>query len=106
MTYIEQCERVLTRKLSYAAATGDAYVDIRAADLHRETWGYDSYPAGGRHRMPTVCDAMEEMKQSDDVYLHQPPKGKGASLRIRYMLPKAGRPLETKAITNGSSANP
>jgi len=60
------------------------YLDINSGDLHR-LLGY--YP-GPDHRMPLCCGAMrKEMKQGDQI-LNQPPKGNGASLTIRYQLPR------------------
>ena len=59
------------------------YIDIRAGNLHRKVGGYP-----GNHRMPTCCDVMRENIQPRDNILHEPPKGKGASLEIRYSLPR------------------
>ncbi len=87
LTKTEQCRRVLGRKIRRAELAGAAYVDVQAADLHREVWGPSSYPAPS-HRMPIVCGAMEILRQNRDVYLYQPPSGTGARLEIRYMLPR------------------
>ena len=83
----EQCFQVLRCKLHDAESSGASYIDVRAGDLHKEVWGPDSYPSPS-HRMPTVCNAMEKLKQDNDEYLSQPPSGKGANLRIRYLLPR------------------
>lgn len=76
---------MLHRVLAEAVNAGETYVDVRAGNLHTRVGGY---PARG-HSMPTCCSAMrDEIKTGDDV-LSEPPKGKGASLFIRYRLPRA-----------------
>ena len=87
VTKTEWCRRVLRRRIRRAELAGAAYIDVRAADLHREVWGASSYPAPS-HRMPVACGAMEKLRQNRDVYLYQPPSGTGARLEIRYMLPR------------------
>lgn len=65
-------------------ADGASYIDVNAGELHRRVGGY---PAAS-HVMPTCCGVMRaEMMAGDDV-LSEPPKGKGASLAIRYRLPR------------------
>ena len=67
-----------------AEAKGEPYIDICSGDLHRQVGGYP----GPNHRMPQCCDAMYgEQRASDDV-LAAPRKRKGASLIIRYQLPR------------------
>jgi len=63
---------------------GKAWVDVEARDLHRRVGGYP----GPGHTMPTCCRVMRQNMQRGDEILHEPPKGKGASLRIRYKLPR------------------
>lgn len=44
---------------------------------------------GPENRMPVCCDAMRRMMDSSvDSILSEPPKGKGASLCIRYQIPR------------------
>jgi len=63
-----------------------SYVDIEAGQLHR---GVGGYPNGGNHRMPVCCNALYEARQPGrDKVIHAPPKGKGATLKIRYFLPR------------------
>ena len=83
----DQCVWALSQKLKRAESSGAPFLDVRAADLHREVWGASSYPAAS-HRMPVVCGAMEKLRQDRDVYLCQTPSGTGARLEIRYMLPR------------------
>ena len=60
------------------------YVDVRSRDLHKEV---GSYPEPN-NRMPICCDVMYAEMRTHDVMLSSPPKGKGASLVIRYRLPR------------------
>jgi len=59
-------------------------IDITSGDLHREVGGYP----GQNHRMPTCCYVMKENMKLGDTILSQPEKGKGATLVIRYILPR------------------
>jgi hypothetical protein len=61
------------------------FVDVNAGKLHRSVGGYPS----DNHRMPLCCGVMREEMQPGDVILQEPPKGTGASLTIRYFLPRA-----------------
>jgi len=61
------------------------FVDIRADELHSRIGDYP----GPFHRMATCCEVMYEHYQpSTDKILQFPPKGKGASMEIRYALPR------------------
>ena len=68
-----------------AEAKGAPYVDVNSGDLHRRV---GMYP-GRNHRMPICCNVMKANMGPGDLILKQPPKGKGASLTIRYMLPRS-----------------
>ena len=74
----------IRRRLSLAERQGKAAVDINSGDLHREV---GIYPDKG-HSMPTCCNMMREAMTSRDTVLTSPPKGRGASLTIRYGLPR------------------
>lgn len=56
------------------------YIDLTSGAVHRATGGYP----GTNHRMPVCCDVMYAAMRGDDKVLSAPPKGKGASLSIRY----------------------
>jgi 5-methylcytosine-specific restriction protein A len=79
--------RVLNEMLEQAAREGRAYVEISAGELHRVTGGYPRITAAG-HRMSTCCDVMYRAMSVSDEIISAPPKGKGASLKIRYYLSK------------------
>lgn len=74
----------LRSQLRAAELRGAPWVEINSGDLHRKVGGY---PAKA-HAMPTCCDVMWEERKADDVVVSTPPKGKGASLTIRYALPR------------------
>lgn len=67
-----------------AELRGARHVDVNAGTLHRKLGGYP----GPRHHMPTCCNVMYEEQRGEDQCLARPPKGKGASLTIRYLLPR------------------
>jgi hypothetical protein len=60
------------------------FVDVTSGDLYRMVGGR----TGRDHRMATCCSVMISLKRPGDTVLAQPPKGKGATLTIRYVLPR------------------
>jgi hypothetical protein len=74
----------IRKKLRLAELNKAAFLDINSGELHREFGGYP----GPRAAMPSACNAMYAEQKSRDSILAQPPKGKGASLTIRYELPR------------------
>ncbi|MDD2867532.1 hypothetical protein [Neomegalonema sp.] len=72
------------RRLAEATARRAPYVDLNAGELHR---ALGDYP-GPDHRMPVCCDVLQQEQRLGDVILSQPLKGKGASLTIRFKLPR------------------
>ena len=74
----------LQRQLAKASAAGLSYIDVNAGDLHRAIGGYP----GPGHRMPVCSSVMDREKREGDETIESPPKGKGASLTIRYRLPR------------------
>jgi hypothetical protein len=50
--------------------------------INKNVGGYPSR----NHRMATCCTAMYSLMGSRDEIITSPPKGKGASLKIRYYL--------------------
>jgi len=67
-----------------AIVTIPSYVDVISGGLHRRLGHYP----GPDHRMPICCNVMKQCMQSGDFIISQPPKGQGASLTIRYQLPR------------------
>ena len=68
-----------------AAQQGQKSLDVEAGKLHRLVGGY---PNQGTHQMPVCCQVMRSEMKSGDSILRAPPKGNGASLAIRYALPR------------------
>jgi len=75
----------LERRFQVAAAKGQQSIDVRAGDLHQEVGNYPK----PNHRMPTCCSILRSAMRGGDVILSQPLKGNGASLTIRYQLPRS-----------------
>lgn len=84
MPKIDDFRQELRKQLARASASGAKSVQINSGDLHREVGGYP----GPKHALPSCCNAMIEAKRTGDVIVSQPPKGKGATLTIRYKLPR------------------
>lgn len=80
--------RALRDRFTRAEARGERSVAVNAGDLHREVGGYP----GPSHRMATCCDVMWSLMDDADTVVAQPPKRRGASLTIRYRLPRQGQP--------------
>jgi len=65
-----------------------SFVDVTSGELHGLVGGYP----GKNHKMPVCCDVMRKAMQPGDSVLTSPPKGKGATLTIRYLLPRKNSP--------------
>jgi 5-methylcytosine-specific restriction protein A len=74
----------LKAQIGRARKHGAPHVEINAGDLHRRVGGYP----GPTHQMPLCCDAMYFAQQLNDEIVVAPKRGKGASLTIRYKLPR------------------
>lgn len=74
----------IARRFLEAEKLGADSVKITSGEVHRQVGGY---PAAN-HSMPTCCDAMYREQRDGDRIVSAPPKGKGASLTIEYMLPR------------------
>ena len=61
-----------------------SFIDISAGNLHELVGDYP----GPDHRMPSCCAVMRGEMGANDVILTEPPKGTGASLTIRYHIPR------------------
>ena len=76
----------LYRMMLEAMKAGKPNAEINAGELHRRVGDYP----GKNHRMPVCCEVMRGALAPDagDEILEQPPSGQGASLTIRYVLPR------------------
>ena len=80
----EDFRRALQNKIRTAREGGRDSVQVLAGELHRQVGGYP----GQNHRMPTCCGVMRSEMCTDDIVVNEPPQGFGASLEIRYILPR------------------
>lgn len=76
----------LLRMMSDAQNAGNEYAEINAGELHRRVGGYPGRDA----RMPNCCQVMRAQLALNygDTVVDEPPSGQGASLTIRYRLPR------------------
>ena len=81
-----QFRAALKEIFTEAMKDGKSAVSVKSGILHRQVGGYP----GPSHRMPICCEVMYQEMGSRDKSEASPPKGKGASLRIRYDLPRGG----------------
>lgn len=87
----EDFKGALADTLGAAEADGRRFVDVEASALHRQVGGY--LAPGGSHRMPMCCAVMRAAVGAGDEIFYEPPGGQGASLRIRFCLPRTMGPL-------------
>jgi hypothetical protein len=78
-------DRELRTLFQEAQAQGKSSVTVTAGDLHRRLGGY---PGTTNHRMPIACQSMRKAMAGADKVISAPPRGKGASLKIEYRLPR------------------
>ena len=74
----------LRKILDGAEELGVSAVEITAGSLHRRLGGYP----GKNHSMPNCCSVMRQEMRATDSIVSKPPSGAGASLVIRYVLPR------------------
>jgi 5-methylcytosine-specific restriction protein A len=74
----------LEEMLAEAEASGATELVVVSKELHEKVGGYP----GVDHAMPVCCDVMRKACGPNDVVVSSPKRGKGASLAIRYLLPR------------------
>lgn len=80
----EEFRNELRARFQQATEEGKKTLKVNSGAIHRALGGYP----GLRHQMPLCCEAMyDEMKPGDEI-VEAPPKGRGATLIIRYRLPR------------------
>ncbi len=84
MPFSEDFQQALVATFAKAVAESRDYVEIVSGDLHRYVGGYP----GRDHRMALCCRVMKSQMRAADEILSEPPSGQGASLVIRYRLPR------------------
>lgn len=84
MPRAEEFRLELIRVFYEAVQQGKSTVEISAGELHRRVGDYP----GANHRIPVCCEVMRSQFCPDDLIVEEPPSGQGASLTIRYRLPR------------------
>lgn len=89
MPTADEFRNELYRMMFEATKAGKHSVEINAGELHRRVGGYP----GKDHRMPACCEVMRGAVALDagDAILEEPPSRQGASLTIRYVVPRPDR---------------
>lgn len=80
----EDFQSELDKLFATAQEEGKQFVEVKSGDLHRSVGGYP----GPNHRIPVCCTVMKRNMKPGDEILQQPPSGTGATLIIRYRLPR------------------
>ena len=75
---------LLLAALGASSKAGAVAIEFNSGALHRAVGGYP----GPNHRMPVCCNVMRDLMGPEDSVVSEPPKGAGASLTIRYVLPR------------------
>ena len=88
MPSVNEFRSALRSRFREAESRGLSHIEINSGKLHQELGGYP----GSGHQMPSCCKAMSDERTAGDEIISQPPKGKGASLTIRYLLPRFFHP--------------
>lgn len=70
--------------LAKAEGLGFVSVELSSGNLHRRVGGYPSRD----HRMPICCEVMYSEMNPNDTIISKPNSGKGATVVIRYGLPR------------------
>lgn len=85
MPNVDDFRNELKAQIERAQRQGRPHVEVNAGELHRIVGDYP----GQSHRMPMCCQAMRDAfnKNTDEV-IFEPPEGQGASLTVRYRLPR------------------
>jgi hypothetical protein len=83
----EDFRKALLAMFATATQTGSSYIDVNAGQLHTRVGDYPS----ANNRMPVCCNVMKKEMHAGDVVLHAPPKGAGARVTIRYVLPREAK---------------
>lgn len=81
---LEDFKRKLKSIFQFAKKNAQPYIDINSGNLHRQVGGYPKHS----HRMRSCCSVMRQYMKPGDEILDEPRRGQGASLTIRYFLPR------------------
>ena len=82
-----QFENALRAIFSAAKRSHHEEISVQSGDLHRAVGGYPP-KKNANHRMPVCCSVMLDFMEEKDEIIKSPPKRQGATLLIRYVLPR------------------
>jgi hypothetical protein len=85
MPSVDEFRAELWSQFREADARNLPQIEINSGQLHKKVGGYP----GPKARMPSCCQAMYHEQRACDEVICQPPSGKGATLTIRYRLPRS-----------------
>ena len=84
MPTMDDFRSFIAASFAEAKNAGQTSITLKSGDVHRQLGGYPSK----NHQIPSCCNAMIEAMKGSDNILRQPLKGKGATLMIRYRIPR------------------
>lgn len=86
MPTADQFREELNSMFYEAFKRNQSAVDINPGTLHRRVGDYP----GPNHRISICCEVMRSAmdEAAGDLVITEPPSGRGASLTIRYVLPR------------------
>jgi hypothetical protein len=102
MPNAEDFHRILAKYFQESQDAKQVSITLESGQVHRRVGGYP----GGSHRMPMCCGVMKKMMQDGDELLYAPPSGKGASLKIRYKIPRKSVNPETRQYIKPRVSSP
>ena len=93
MATAAEFKRALIDAMHQTELKGQRFLDITAGELHATVGGFP----GCQHRMPMCCRVirMQASEGWGDLIVKESTIRKGATLRIRYRLPRPQEKLET-----------
>lgn len=74
----------LKARFRRAKERGAESLEVNSGEMHRAMGGYP----GSNHQMPSCCDVMHENLRNGDEIIASPPSGRGASLTIKFQIPR------------------
>ena len=84
MVTSDDFSKALQKIFEKESSKGKPSVIVNSGELHRIVGDYP----GPDHRMPICCNEMKKAMNSTDRIISEPRKGSGASLIIKYTLPR------------------
>lgn len=80
----DRFRQALESLLAQASERNQSHIVVVSGDLHRLVGGYP----GKDHRMPLCCQVMRTEMHGGDEVVSEPSSGQGATLSVKYKLPR------------------